>query len=855
MHVRHFLTASLTVLTIAAAQPAAPFLDPKLPVDARVADLMGRISIEEKAILLNHRGPTITVEGHRIRSDQWNQCLNGVQWNRPTTLFPVCVAMGATWNPEFVQEDITRVISDEARAIYNRWRIDPRAPGQHKGLIYRDPVINIGRNPYWGRNHEAFGEDPYLTGRMGVAYTKGIQGDHPRYLKLAATLKHYAVNNVEHGRLELNAEASDRMLREYWLPHFRDAVVEGEAQSLMASYNAINGTPNNINKWLLTKVLKHDWNHQGFVVSDLGGVRTMVEGHEKGAMTYVDAVAQSIMAGCDFSDREYQENIPAAVKEGKLTEERLDDALRRVLRTRFRLGEFDPFEMVPYSTISDEVIDSKAHRLVALEAARQCIVLLQNRDGLLPLDRREIKSLAVVGPLANRVVRNNYNGHHVDLISGLDGLRDYLGEDVEITYTQGGSLHGDSEKPGTKIDSEGGFSGERSVKLLSSSVGDYLEFPITVPKAGAYTFVLRHKSFNERGTFKASVNGKDLGRSVDMFGDVRYGIITELGRTTLPAGESLVRFTVTGQNQASAGYSGHFDKLTLWGTADVEVEIENAKVTTGRAKASTNPVEEAVALAKAADAAIVFVGTDESIEQEGRDRNTLMLPGDQEKLALAVLAANPKTIVVQKSAGPLTVPALKEKIPAMLQAWWTGGQGGIALAEILFGEVNPAGRLPHTVYASEEQVPSVDEYDISKGFTYMYVNGDPLYAFGHGLSYTTFGYAKLDAPESAVQPGAVATVTVEVTNTGSRAGDEVVQLYAHKPDSVVSRPRQQLQAFQRISLQPGETKTVSLKVETRRLAYWKDNEAGWTIEPGTYEVMVGASSADIRATGTFEVAE
>ncbi len=836
-----------------AAGAAAPFLDPKLPVDVRVADLMGRLSIEEKAILLNHRGPTITVEGHAIRSDQWNQCLNGVQWDRPTTLFPICLAMAATWNPELVEKDIARVISDEARAIYNRWRIDPGAPGQHKGLIYRDPVINIGRNPYWGRNHEAFGEDPFLTGRMGVAYTRGIQGDHPRYLKLAATLKHYAVNNVEGGRMELSAEVPERMLREYWLPHFREAVVEGGAQSLMASYNAINGTPNNINHWLLTEVLKEQWQHPGFVVSDLGGVRTMVEGHEQGGMSYVDAVAQSLMAGCDFSDREFQEHIPAAVEQGKLSPERLDDALARVLRTRFRLGEFDPFEMVPYSTISDAVIDSPAHRLVALEAARQGIVLLQNRGGLLPLDRSGLSQLAVIGPLADRVVRNNYNGRHVDLVSGLAGIRELAGEGIELRHAPGATLHGNGRSPATQVDREGGFSGGRSIKLLASSEGAFIEFPIEVTQAGEYELELRYKSFADRGTFQASIGGRDLGEPVDMFGNGRYGLNAELGEVELPAGSSTIRFTAVGHNQASAGHTGHFDRLSLGGADDLEFELERLEATTGWAEGVGDPIEEAVALAGSSDAAIVFVGTDESIEQEGRDRNSLGLPGDQEELVLAVLAANPRTIVVQKSAGPLTVPRLKEKVPAMLQAWWTGGQGGTAIAEVLFGEVNPAGRLPHTVYASEEQVPSIDEYDIGKGFTYMYLKDEALFPFGHGLSYTSFDYADLDAPNEEVSAGSVARVMVELTNSGSRPGDEVVQLYVHKPDSAVSRPQRQLQAFRRVPLQPGETKTVALEVDTRRLAYWNAGDDRWVIEPGKYELMVGASSSDIRATGSFTV--
>ena len=282
-----FIFAVLSVIAfsnILAADSNAPalYLDVNQPVDQRVADLISRLTLEEKATLLNHRGPT--VERFNIRSDQWNQCLNGVKWDRPTTLFPICLAMSATWNTNLVHE-VATVLSDEARAIYNDWHLNTNAPGEHKGLIYRAPVINIERNPYWGRNHEAWGEDPFLTGRMAVSYVQGLQGDNPHYLKLAATLKHYAVNNVETDRQKLNANVSERMLHEYWLPHFHDAVVEGKASSLMASYNAINGTPNNINHWLLTDVLKGEWRHEGFVVSDLGGVKTMVEGHEKKQMT------------------------------------------------------------------------------------------------------------------------------------------------------------------------------------------------------------------------------------------------------------------------------------------------------------------------------------------------------------------------------------------------------------------------------------------------------------------------------------------------------------------------------------------------------------------------------------------
>ncbi len=703
--------------TALCAEPAPPYLDRARTVEERVADLIGRLTLEEKAALLNHKGTT--VERFNIRADQWNQCLNGVKWDRPTTMFPTCIAMAATWNVDLVQHEIAAVLSDEARAIYNGWHLDPKAAGEHKGLIYRAPVINIERNPYWGRNHEAWGEDPFLTGRMAVAYVRGLQGDDPRYLKLASTLKHYAVNNVETDRTKLNANVSQRMLHEYWLPHFRDAVVEGKAQSLMASYNAINGTPNNINRWLLTDVLKGEWKHEGFVVSDLGGVKTMVTGHEAGKMTYVDAVAKSLMAGCDFSDKEFQENIPAAVREGKLTEARLNDAVSRVLKVRFRLGEFDPFEAVPYSKISPDVIGSAKHRAVALKAAQQSIVLLQNREHFLPLDRNKLKRIAVIGPLADQIITNNYNGKVGMAISALQGIKDRAGAGIEIVYAVGGAVN---EPP---------------------------------PK------------------------------------------------------------------------SKPFDKPA--------------------------ELQKAVEIARSADVVLLFIGTNASAEQEGRDRKSLGLSGNQEELAKALFAANPRTLAIQMSAGPLTVPWLKENLPAMLQAWWPGEEGGHAIADVLFGDVNPAGRLPHTVYASAAQVPPIDEYDISKGYTYMYVNGPPLFAFGHGLSYTEFKYTNLRVAPRQIAPGGNVVINFDIENIGQRPGDEVVQFYGHQQQCSVKQPNQKLIGFQRISLNPGEKKTVTLDLPAERMAIYNEAEKRFVVEPGTFDVSAGASSADLRAQATYEV--
>lgn len=706
------------------AQPSADkrdsflFLDTEQTTEARVHDLISRLTLEEKAILLNHRGPL--VERFNIKSDGWNQSLHGVWWNRPTTMFPVSIAMAATWDTALIHE-VATAISDEARGIYNGWHRDTSFQGEKKGLIYRAPVINVSRNPYWGRINECYGEDPFLTGRIGVAYVKGLQGNDPKYLKLVSTLKHYAVNNVERNRQALSATVSERMLFEFWLPHFRDCIVEGGAQSVMASYNAINGVPNNINKMLLTDILKNQWGFKGFVVSDLGGVNSMVKGHEKGQMTFEDAVAQSLNAGCDFSDREYMEYIPAAVKKRLLSEERLNDALYRVMRNRFLLGEFDPPAMVPYSKISPDVIGSPQHRQLALKTAQKSMVLLKNAKQLLPLDKNNIKSIAVIGPHADLFTAGDYSGKVSNPVTPLQGIKNRMSPGTEVFYVKGAEI----------------------------------------------------------------IARKD----------------------------------------------------------STEALVLNTK----------EEFEKAVVAAKKADVAIVYIGTTLAVEKEGRDRTSLGLPGKQEELIKAVLAANPRTIVVELNAGPLTIPEIKERAPAILEAWWAGEEGGNAIADVIFGDVNPGGKLPLTVYASEGQVPSVDEYDVTKGFTYMYINGKPLFPFGHGLSYTIFKYSNLKIASKKINTGGQITVNVTVQNTGRRIGDEVVQLYVHDVVSSVKRPAKELRGFQRIRLNPGEKQNLTFTVPADKLAFYDEKTHAFIVEPGMFEIMIGSSSEDIRAKGQVEV--
>jgi beta-glucosidase len=704
------LATLMLVVPAAIADPPPLYLNPTQPIDKRVADLIGRMTLEEKATELDHKASGIP----RLAIPQWggwNQCLHGI-WSKSkiTTLFPVSIAMGATWDPDLVHEE-TVAISDEGRAMYNIHEIGPSTPC---GLVYRGPVINISRNPLWGRIQECYGEDPYLTGRLGVAYVKGLQGDDGKYMKLAATLKHYAVNNVEKNRLSLSATVPERILYEYWLPHFRDCVVEGHVASMMAAYNSINGVPCIANKLLLTDIPRGQWGFDGFIVCDLTGVRHLVDGHHMTDDMAV-AVADALNAGCDYDDAEYRLNIPKAVQRKLVTEDVVNRALSRVLKIGFKLGAFDPPDMVPFSRIPESVIDSPEHRELALKAARESIVLLTNKNKFLPLDSSKLKSIAVIGPAAQTPEYGNYYHLHNDQkrVTPLAGLQDRLGKTVDIR-----SVAGCGMLPGKTDDAE---------------------------------------------------------------------------------------------------------------------------------------IAKAVETAKGADIAIVFVGTNLKVEAEDRDRTSLLLPGAQEKLIEAVVAANPKTVIVLMNAGPLSTKWARDNAPAMLEAWYAGEEGGNAIAEVLLGDVNPGGRLPYTVYESTDQLPPNTDYDITHGYTYMYYAGEPVFPFGHGLSYTAFKYGPIKLSANRVAADASIDLSVDVTNTGSRAGDEVVQFYGHEEKCSVKQPNEKLVAFARIHLDPGETKTVTQSVPVNRMAIYDVTQHHFVVEPGTFDVMVGSSSADIRSRAQYEV--
>jgi beta-glucosidase len=702
-----FTPAMMSADDLASPDASSVYLNPNAPLEDRVQDLISKMTLQEKAAELCHFTPA-NERLHIPAWGGWNQGLHGVWSKKPTALYPVSIALAATWDSDLVHEEAD-AISDEARALYNEG-----AQGLHGkfGLVYRCPVINISRDPRWGRIQECYGEDPVLTGRLGTAYVKGLQGDDPKYLKIAATLKHYAVNNQETDRLKLSATVPERMLYEYWLAHWRECVVEGHPTSLMAAYNAINGTPCAVNHLLLTDILRTQWGFDGFVVSDLDGVKHLMDGHHITDKPEV-AVAQALLAGCDYSDIEYSKSIPTAVQQGLITEDVVNTALARVLRVAFRLGVFDPPDMVPYSKIPASVVNSDEHRQLALKAEQEAIVLLSNKQNFLPLNKAALKSVAVIGPAAQEPEYGSYYGTKPATVGPMEGLQNKLGSGVTVQYAQG------------------------------------------------------------------------------------CGVVD---------------------------------------------------------KADPTLIAQAVDLAKSSDVVMLCLGSNAKVEAETRDRKNLELPGAQEQLLEAVAQANPKTVLVLFNAGPLGLKWAAQNVPAIVEAWYPGEEGGNAVADVLFGDYNPGGKLPYTDYASSDDVPPQTEYDITKGFTYMYFQGKPTFPFGHGLSYTTFAYSNLKLAADKVGNGQNQTLSVDVKNSGQMAGDEIVQLYIHEEKCSVPQPIKKLADFQRIHLDPGETKTVNLTIKPLILSIYDVDKKGFVEEPGTFDALVGSSSGDIRQQAHFDVA-
>ncbi|WP_182882923.1 glycoside hydrolase family 3 protein [Microbispora sp. H10949] len=815
-----------------------PFRDPSLPLAQRVDDLLGRLTPDEKVSMLHQYAPAIDRLGVGLFKSG-TEALHGVAWSTDIdnngavvtatgTVFPQALGLASTWDPALIKR-VGSAVGDEARGFHAQ---NPRV----WGLNLWAPVVNLLRDPRWGRNEEGYSEDPLLTGAISTAYGSGMEGDDPDHLKSAPTLKHYLANNNEVSRDVTSSELPPRVKHEYDEAAFKPAISADAATGVMASYNLVNGRPNTVSPDLNDVV--RSWTARTlFNVSDAWAPNNLVQS-EKYYATQAEADAALIKAGLDSMTVDDTNGGPtvAAVKEalskGLLTQADVDDAVRHQLSIRFRLGEFDP-DGGPYGKITKDVVNSPANQKLNRETAAKAMVLLKNSGGTLPL--KPGKKVAVVGPLADVLYTDWYSGALPYKVTPLAGIK---------------------ERAKAVASSEG----VDRIALKDVATGKYISAPAAggdLKESASTAGVTEQFDAFDWGqgvlTLRSAANGKYVSRA---------NWATLANTADQPSGWFVQeQFKLEQQSDGTylLRYAGYETSESWFGPnayvkaeADGTLSLTTADQATHYAKeVVSRGVDDAVAKAKAADVAVVVVGSMPFINgREAHDRTDMNLAEGQEALVKAVKKANPNTVVVLQNSYPTTINWEQDNVPAILWTTHAGAETGHGLADVLYGDVNPAGRLTQTWYRSADELPGILDYDIvKKDRTYLYYQGRPLYPFGYGLSYTSFAYQGLKA----VPKGDAYEVSVKVTNTGSRAGDEVVQLYTHQHRSRVKQPVKQLRAFQRVSLAPGQTKTVTMTVQKADLALWDVTRNKWTVENATHDVLVGSSSAAIRQRSTINV--
>lgn len=701
----------------ARAQPYEyPFQNPELPIEQRVDNILSLMTLEEKIDVLGTDPdvPRLGIEGAGHLEGYHGLALGGpANWAPdvpiPTTQFPQAVGMGETWDPELMRR-AGAVEGYEARYIYQTDEYDD----YDTGLVIRAPNADLARDIRWGRTEESFGEDPFLVGTMSAAFIEGLQGDHPTYWQTAALMKHFLANSNEDTRVHSSSNFDDRLLREYYAVPFRMGVEQGGSRSYMTAYNAHNGIPMTVHP-ILENLTQEDWGVNGIICTDAGSMSLMVGEHHYYPDTTM-AAAATVKAGVNqFLDR-HDEPIHAALEQGLLTEQEIDEAIRGSFRVMIKLGLLDPPDRVPYADIKGgpKPWTTEKHQSLALEVARESVVLLKNEGHFLPLDTTKKQTIAVIGPWADTVLLDWYSGMPPYRITPLEGIRNKVGETANVLYTR---------------DNTGG-------------------------------------------------------KAVDV------------------AEQADVAVVVVGNHP----------------TGNVDAWAEVAKPSYGR---------------------------------EAVDRESITL--EQEALVKQVYRANPNTVVVLKSSFPYAINWSQQHVPAIVHMAHNGQEEGTALADVLFGDVNPAGRLVHTWPHSLDALPPIMDYNIRHGRTYMYFENAPLYPFGYGLSYTTFDYSNLRFSADRLRASGEVTVRFEVTNTGARAGDEVAQLYVKHLNSAVSRPRKALKGFERFHLESGETRTVEIPLRGASLRYWNENTNRFEVENDEIQVMVGPSSSTIALRKSISV--
>ncbi|WP_229795657.1 glycoside hydrolase family 3 protein [Saccharothrix coeruleofusca] len=827
------LVAVLALSPTPAHAQREPFRDPDLPLAVRIDDLAGRLTPDEKISLLHQYQPAIPRLGlGAFRTG--TEALHGVAWLGEATVFPQAVGLATTWDPDLV-ERVGAVTGREARGFHAR---DPAA----NGLNLWAPVVNPLRDPRWGRNEEGYSEDPLLTGRISTAYGHGIRGDHPTYLQAAPTLKHYLAYNVERDRATVSSVVPPRILHDYDEAAFKHAIAANAATGVMASYNLVNGRPAHVNPDLDEVV--RGWTDQDLlIVGDASGAANLV-GAQRYFATQAEANAAAVEAGLDSFTENGPDSAPTvaalntALARGLLDQSEVDEAVRHVLSLRFRLGEFDPPGRNPYAGITPEVINAPEHRALARRAAAEQVVLLRNDGNALPLSAESTKKVAVIGQLADTLYEDWYSGTMPYRVTPKQGIAERAAvsssEGVDRIalkeLASGNYVAASTSDTGAVLTADAPAPGERT----GLDVFDWGEGTVTLRTAANGRTVSLDQNRN-------LVN--DAAQPHGWFVQQQFELVAQ------PDGAYVLEYA---GNDVDEPWFGPDKYVVVGADGGLSLGAATPQAASKFVREVVRAgVDSAVAAAKEADVAVVVAGSMPFINgREDDDRETTALPAGQRAVIDAVRAANPRTVVVLESGYPYSGDWDTADLPAILWTSHAGQETGRALADVLFGDRDPGGRLTQTWYRSDADLPDMLQFDIAEsGHTYQYFRGDPLYPFGHGLSYTSFRYSRLRLDRHAVGADGEVRVEVDVTNTGGRAGVEVVQLYSRQERSRVRQPVKQLRAFEKVRLGPGETRTVRFTLRAADLAFWDVTRDKPVVETASHELVVGPLTRELAVRG------
>lgn len=831
------------------------YLDTRYSFGERAADLVSRFTIEEKQSLLGNTMaavPRLGVNTYYV----WGEALHGVvplfnPYAGAATSFPGSMALGSSWDPELMEQEAA-IIADEARAFNNPVIAN---------LTYWSPVVEPVRDPRWGRTGESYGEDPFLISQIGGGFIRGLMGDDPVYMKAVPTGKHYFANNSEFNRHTGSSDMDERDMREFYLSQYRTLIERDKLPSIMTCYNAVNGVPMSASKFFVDTIARRTYGLDGYITGDCGAIQDIVTGHFF-AKTPAEATAMGLKSGVDTDcGSVYQTSAIDALNRGLITEDDIDRALVNLFTIRMRIGEFDPPKMVPYSAIDSTVVNSAEHIEYAVEVATKTPVLLKNNSAknssrkILPIDPSSLKKIALIGPQVDKVELGPYSGIPADKnrISPLTGIRSLLaskGSAAEVVFATGANTVSSSNLFNvysfTIVKKDGSSVPVDATDVTDSSNGITFGSGLLPQKS---VKSITDGSWTSYGNINIS-NAESININISIPGD---GGSVEV-RTGSPAGKLIATFDAAG---SQGMYSAFMPKM-LNAKADISgLQGSQTLYLVYRAPEKPPVDEETIAIAKSADVVVLFVGTDDRTANEEADRLTLGLPGNQYELIDAVSKVNPNTIVVMQTLGMVEVDRIRDN-PDIAGIIWSGFNGqaqGTAIAKILFGDVNPGGKLNTTWYTTVDDLPPITDYNLRgrngmNGRTYWYFDKDVTYEFGYGLSYTTFEYSNFTISSSSITPTDKITVSVDVKNTGNVDGDEVVQVYMRTPESPASleRPIKRLKGFRRVTIPAGSVVTVPVEIDCSDLWFWDEENSRITFDQGKYLFEIGSSSKDIRGT-------